>query len=155
MQHIGEIIGNQTGKQLAEASTTTTELQVFSDEERELTAYFFLRLSNIYLKKFTSCFPTDEAVDMCKRDYCKQIGTFTQDQLHAICEKLKRYIALKNPDYIWPDLNKILMLTPEIIESPCHRLINPEFALEDLTAKEARKAHGREQMRQLRERHNI
>ena len=69
---------------------TTAEPQSFSDQQRDVIAYFFLRLGNVYgTALMQSLWPTEQDLSLAKREYGAQISRFTRDHIHFGIERLK------------------------------------------------------------------
>jgi len=58
-------------------------------------------------KKMTVTFP-DEMLVAAKRMYASQIGVYTKDQINAGIEYLKTERSKGNPDFEWPNLDRII-----------------------------------------------
>jgi len=123
-------------------SMTTPAPLTFSEHERDVAGYFFLRLKNIYGSKFDQAYPSEEALQMAKREYAKSIGRFTRDQLHQAFEQVKLHKQNCIRDFEWPDVDQVLSLITPSWECRAHKPFTPENKLEDLTGKERSKEIG-------------
>ena len=96
-------------KQIQNGSTSTPH----SDDARPLkdtqaTNYLFGLLAVVFgSKKMTVTFP-DEMLVAAKRMYAAQIGVYTKDQINAGIEYLKTERSKGNPDFEWPNLDRII-----------------------------------------------
>ena len=69
---------------------TTAEPQSFSAQQRDVIAYFFLRLGNIYgTSLMQSHWPTEQDLNLAKREYGAQISRLTRAHIHFGMERLK------------------------------------------------------------------
>ena len=84
-----------------------------SDDARPLkdtqaTNYLFGLLAVVFgSKKMTVTFP-DEMLVAAKRMYASQIGVYTKQQINAGIEYLKNERSKGNPDFEWPNLDRII-----------------------------------------------
>lgn len=96
-------------KQIQNGSTSTPH----SDDARPLkdtqaTNYLFGLLAVVFgSKKMTVTFP-DEMLVAAKRMYAAQIGVYTKQQINAGIEYLKTERSKGNPDFEWPNLDRII-----------------------------------------------
>ena len=96
-------------KQIQNGSTSTPH----SDDARPLkdtqaTNYLFGLLAVVFgSKKMTVTFP-DEMLTAAKRMYASQIGVYTKQQINAGIEYLKTERSKGNPDFEWPNLDRII-----------------------------------------------
>jgi hypothetical protein len=100
---------NKAVKQIQNGSTSTPH----SDDARPLkdtqaTNYLFGLLAVVFgSKKMTVTFP-DEMLTAAKRMYASQIGVYTKQQINAGIEYLKTERSKGNPDFEWPNLDRII-----------------------------------------------
>lgn len=93
-------------------TTTRQPISEFTDQERDSTGYFFLRLQNQYPGKYQQQFPEEADIKLAKREWAKQIGQYTRDQIHEMFETVKRIRASADTKlaekFQWPDIGAIL-----------------------------------------------
>lgn len=65
---------------------TRPEQQIFSEAQRDSTAYFFFRLSNIYLAEYVRELPDEESEIAAKRENCKFVGDYTREEISKGCD---------------------------------------------------------------------
>ena len=126
-------------------SPTTTEQQIFSDHERDVTGYLFAKLMVLYANSFYLVYPSEKEVKFAKREYAKEIGRFTRDQIDVGMRHLaKLAISTERDDRIYrePNLPAILaMLGESVAPKRAHKLFEP-LALPDKSAQEKARAAG-------------
>ncbi len=124
--------------------------QNFTEVEQQATRYFFARLRTIWgAGKFNQQWPTDKDLQLSRREYAKQIGKYSQQEIDEALENAKKQKANGNPDFQWPDINIIL--------SGCNRNLNAshrEFLPAPKETKEQRQErieYGKNQIKKLRD----
>ena len=81
----------------------------FSDVEIQASKYFFARLRTIWgAGKFNQQWPTEEDMRLARREYAKEIGRHTKDEIDAALEHAKKQKANGDPEFEWPDISRIL-----------------------------------------------
>jgi len=91
--------------------------QNFSDVEQQATRYFFARLRTIWgAGKFNQQWPTEKDLQLSRREYAREIGRYSKEEIDLALDNAKKQKANGNSDYDWPDINKIL--------SGCNRNLN-------------------------------
>lgn len=65
---------------------TTKPPLIFSDEQKDSIAYFFLRLSNIYLSEYRRQLPDIESERMAKRENGKYLCGYSREQINKGCD---------------------------------------------------------------------
>ena len=83
--------------------------RIFDESERELVAWFFFRLEQIYNTKFRSQFSDELTVQAAKREWAGQICQHPRQRLTAKLEILKTQMA-GNPKLEWPNIALILAI---------------------------------------------
>lgn len=105
-------------------TTTRPSTSEFTDHERDSTAYFFLRLQNLYGSRYTAQFPEQEDIRLAKREWARQIGRYTRDQIHQMFEDVKRIQAAGDRKlaerFDWPNVGAILALHAQGWEHRVH-----------------------------------
>lgn len=126
-------------------SPTTTEQQIFSDHERDVTGYLFAKLMVLYANSFYLVYPSEKEVKFAKREYAKEIGRFTRDQIDIGMRHLaKLAISTERDDRIYrePNLPAILaMMSESVAPKRAHKLFEP-LSLPDKSAQEKARAAG-------------
>jgi hypothetical protein len=110
---------------LSQHGTTTGQpISEFTEQERDSTGYFFLRLRNLYGSKYVQQFPDEQDLKLAKREWAKQIGQYTRDQIHDMFETVKRIQASGNTKlaekFQWPDIGAILAVHAQGWEHRVH-----------------------------------
>jgi hypothetical protein len=96
-------------KQIQNGSTSTPHSENARPlKDTQATNYLFGLLAVVFgSKKMTVTFP-DEMLVAAKRMYASQIGVYTKDQINAGIEYLKTERSKGNPDFEWPNLDRII-----------------------------------------------
>jgi hypothetical protein len=77
-------------------------------KDTQATNYLFGLLAVVFgSKKMTVTFP-DEMLVAAKRMYASKIGVYTKQQINAGIEYLKTERSKGNPDFEWPNLDRII-----------------------------------------------
>lgn len=157
MQTLNNLLPDPTEKRLSPSQpTTTTPGQIseyerdFTDHERDVTAYFFLRLKNVYGSKYYEQYPTGTDVNTAKREYAARIGQLDRQKIHALFEALKAAREAGNRDLDWPDIDKILGLDSQKWETQAHKLFDRSHALEDKSAYKRSRVAGSKALDQMK-----
>lgn len=123
-------------------SATTGDL---TDDQRNLVNWFFASMRTQWgVAKYNSQFGEGNDVMFAKRHWAPRIIKYTPEQLKSMLEQADSQRIAGNEKYAWPDPAMILALEDNSWERRCHKPFEPERAIENLTAKEARIACGRE-----------
>ena len=81
----------------------------FSDVEIQATKYFFGRLRTIYgAGKFNQQWPTEADLRLARREYAKEIGRHTKEEIDQALEHAKKQKTNGDPHFEWPDISRIL-----------------------------------------------
>lgn len=113
-------------------SQTTNEQRTseFTDHERDVTGYLFAKLIVLYANSFYLVYPSDKEVRMAKREYAKQIGRFSREQVDTAIGLLARLAISherENKIYREPNIPVILALMDEAVKRDrSHQLFLPE-----------------------------
>lgn len=110
-------------------SQTTTEQQIFSEHERDVTGYLFAKLIVLYANDFYLVYPSEKEVKLAKQEYAKHIGQFSRDQIDLGLRRLAK-LAISpesaNKIYREPNLPAILaMMNEDLKRSKAHQLFLP------------------------------
>lgn len=100
---------------------------VFTEHEETATRYFYQRLRAIYgAAKYKAAFPSAIDLQISRREYAKQIGEHSREQIDFALDNAKRQMEHGEPDFMWPNIALILSgLT--LKNYPAHKcLIAPE-----------------------------
>lgn len=143
-----------SGQNSSTQSQTTEGQQVseFTDHERDITGYLFAKLIVLYANSFYLVYPSDKEVRLAKREYAKQIGKFSREQVDAAIGLLARLAISPERDnkiYREPNIPVILALMEEAVKCDrAHQLFLPEPP-ESKEEKEARLELGRKEAARL------
>ena len=110
-------------------SQTTTEQQTFSDHEKDVTGYLFAKLIVLYANSFYLVYPSEKEVKFAKREYAKQIGLYSREQIDTTV-KLLATLAIsqerENRIFREPNIPAILALMEEAVKRDrAHQLFLP------------------------------
>ena len=128
---------------------TEPQLPNFSEEERELTAWFFLRLQTIWGAKYS--YPDERTLQLTKREWCKTICQYSKEDLHRAFEEAKRQKILGHPSFLWPEIPTILGLIRRSAIKAHRPYIPPQSQLEDPAARKAADKAARKALTSMRE----
>jgi len=117
------------GQNSSTQSQTTEEQQTFSDHERDVTGYLFAKLIVLYANNFYLVYPSEKEVKFAKREYAKQIGQYSRDQIDTTL-KLLAGLAIsherENRIFRDPNIPAILALMEEAVKRDrAHQLFLP------------------------------
>jgi hypothetical protein len=141
-----------SGQNSSTDSQTTTKQQTFSDHERDVTGYLFAKLVVLYAGAFYLAYPSLKEADFAKREYAKQIGQYSRDQVDTVV-KLLAGLAIsperENRIFREPNIPAILALMEEAVKRDrSHQLFLP-VPPESPEDKEARLELGRKESSRL------
>lgn len=127
-------------------TTTGQQTSSFTDHERDVTGYLFAKLVVLYANTFYLVYPSEKEVNFAKREYAKEIGRFTREQIDVGMRHLaKLAISTERDDRIYrePNLPAILAMLDETARPKrAHKLFEP-LALPDKVSQEKAKEVGR------------
>jgi len=117
------------GQNSSTQSQTTEEQQTFSDHERDVTGYLFAKLIVLYANDFYLVYPSEKEVKFAKREYAKQIGQYSREQIDTAL-KLLASLAIsherENRIFRDPNIPAILALMEEAVKRDrAHQLFLP------------------------------
>lgn len=125
-------------------SQTTNGQQTFSDHERDVTGYLFAKLAVLYANAFYLVYPSEKEVNFAKREYAKEIGRFTRNQIDVGMKHLAKLAISTERDnriYREPNLPAILaMLDESARPKQAHKLFAPLSLPDAVSQEKARKA---------------
>lgn len=133
-------------------SQTTPEQQIFSEHEKDVTGYLFAKLIVLYANNFYLVYPSDKEVKFAKREYAKQIGQYSRDQIDAAIKLLASLIVSQDREnriFRDPNIPAILALMDEAVKRDrAHQLFLP-VPPESVKEKEKRLELGRQEAARL------
>ena len=113
----------------------TPEQQIFSDEQKDSTAYFFLRLSNIYLAEYVRQLPDEDAENAAKRENCKFIGGYTREKISKGCDWIHEQKRNHEDGWQFLDVDRCIGAIKQAnTVKACHKKYDPSKALPLLKA---------------------
>ena len=133
--------------------TTHSKTSDIDERSKQAAVYFFNRLQQIYLSKFSQAFKTGESIKLARREWVHEIGALSREQIDIGMDKVKQLCSVKDGDFEWPNIaltiglcngNYKLAKTAEqqrlkTIEEDEIRKIAREFRLADTKAQDAAK----------------
>ena len=125
--------------------TTTKKPQIFSSDEKDAIAYFFMRLFNVYgASKMQTQWPDEESLSLARREFGRQIAKFSRDKINDTFDLVHKERRSGNTRFEWPDIDAIIgLLTNESVFTGsagmlAHKIYKPENLLEYGTKAERR-----------------
>ena len=119
---------------MRQASTTTQRQQIFSADDKDAIAYFFMRLQNVFgTPKMRAQWPDDEILNLARREFGKEIAKFGRDQIDEAFQHVHKERRSGNPRFEWPNIDAILgLLTNEGVFTGsagigAHKIYAPEL----------------------------
>jgi hypothetical protein len=117
------------GQNSSTDSQTTPRQQTFSDHERDVTGYLFAKLVVLYAGAFYLVYPSLKEADFAKREYAKQIGKYSREQIDTAL-KLLASLAIsperENRIFREPNIPAVLALMEEAVKRDrAHQLFLP------------------------------
>lgn len=109
---------------------------------------FFSRLRLIYGSRFSSQFATEDAVRFARREWAKQIGRYSDEELAMALDRVKQRLVKQDSQFYWPDVGAVLSLARTRI-SAAHKVRRPALP-EPEQVMEARREVGRRGMKRIR-----
>lgn len=140
----------------AEQPSTMTKQPIFSEQQKDSTAYFFVRLKTVYGADFMRHFPDVESEKMAKREWAQQIGQYTRQQIDSMFDHVKSERMRGNEDYQWLDIGNILAILgsswqhAQQSKSVREALGEEYFALEDKGKKDRARAAGERELSKIK-----
>jgi len=141
-------------------SPITREPQIFSDHERDVTGYLFAKLAVLYANAFYLVYPSLKESDFAKREYAKQIGRYSRDQIDMTIKHLAALaISRERHDLIYrePNIPAILALMDQCVKrhglhkqfDSAYDKTTGTYRLEDQTSKAKRYEIGQREASKL------
>lgn len=113
---------------------TPHKQRTFSQDEKDITAYFFFRLSVIYQAEFYRQMPSKEAEANAKRDNCLDVGKYSREQVNKAIEWIKAQKA-DGGSWAFLDLAKCVgALKQANTKKACHKITHTAKSLPLLRA---------------------
>lgn len=130
--------------QISHTPSTTSDgdgLGEFSTEEKAKTVMFFARIQTAYgAGRFRTIARSEEELRLIRREWAKEIGLYSIDQLNRAIDRLKQRLIAGDQEYRYPDVAKILALASEPETHPSHRLFPKTLPEPEWKRAERRKA---------------
>ena len=92
---------NDSSQTQGTRSKTSNEID---ERSKHATIYFFSRLKDIYLSKFSQAFKSEDALKAARREWVHDIGQLSREQIDTGMDKIKRLCMVKNGDFDWPNV---------------------------------------------------
>lgn len=121
-----------------------------------MTAYFFMRLRTVYGAEYLRHFPDEASVNIAKREWFRQIGKYSREQIDGMFSHAKAEQMRGNDEYNWLNIGNILAILGSSWQHAAQSryvdevLERSPIAIEDLTAKEARRETGKQKLAAMR-----
>ena len=109
MRKVQDVIG-----QALTTSQTQTGSQSIADEDKQIVNMVYARLKTVFGSKYNIAFPTEKDEKLSKREWQRDIITFSLEELE------QGFKALKASDIEWPDIKSFLKLCKPIKHDPIH-----------------------------------
>lgn len=110
-------------------TTTGQPISSFTDHEKDVTGYLFAKLIVLYANSFYLVYPSEKEVVLAKREYAKQIGEYSRDQIDIGIRHLARLAISRERDdriYREPNIPAILAMLYEVAKpNRSHKLFLP------------------------------
>lgn len=130
---------------------------IFSEQEKDSTAYFFVRLKAVYGAEFMRHFPDVESERISKREWARQIGQYSREQIDGMFSHVKSERMRGNDDYQWLDIGNILAILgsswqharqSQSVDEALGR--EPHKAIENMTGREKKREINKQRMAAMR-----
>lgn len=104
---------------------TTTPPLIFSDEQKDSIAYFFLRLSNIYLSEYRRQLPDIESERMAKRENGKYLCGYSREQINKGCDWIHEQKRNSEDNWQFMDIDRCVGAIKQAnTVKACHKKTN-------------------------------
>ena len=110
MRKVQDVIG-----QALTTSQTQTGSQDVKREDKQIVNMVYARLKTVFGSKYNIAFPTEKDENLSKREWQRDIITFSLEELE------QGFKALKSSDIDWPDIKSFLKLCKPVRVDPMHR----------------------------------
>lgn len=111
MRKVQEMIG-----QALTTSQTQTGSQQVKQEDKQIVNMVYARLKTVFGNKYNIAFPTEKDERLSKREWQRDIISFSLEELE------RGFRALKSSDIEWPDIKSFLSLCKTTVKDPSHKL---------------------------------
>jgi hypothetical protein len=136
-------------KPLTECVTpeTTQQQRIFSHPERDSVAYFFLRLSNIYLAEYIRHLHNAESENLAKREFGTRVCKYSRQQIDKGCSWIHQQKENHTDGWQYLDIDRCIGAVKEAnTVKAIHRPFERDLALEDKGAQERAKSAGEREL---------
>ena len=112
---VQEVLASTSSSQISNTPATRSKTRRFTDEEIDKTNMFFARLVTIYGRSKTKTIwgDSEEQLRTTRREWAREIGKLSIQQLEEVFTKLKNRLARNDRRFAWPDIPQILALATE------------------------------------------
>jgi hypothetical protein len=125
-----------------QASTTTIKQQTFSKQDKDVIAYFFLRLQNTYgIAKMQSQWPDSHTLSLARREFGKSISRLSREQINALFDVVHDERQKGNDKFLFPDIDAILGLQKQNARIASYHKLYIPHQLAPREAQDRRKAN--------------
>lgn len=97
-------------------SQTTSGRQIsdFTDHERDVTGYLFVRFRAMYPSKFYLIWPTEKELNLTKREFARDLGRYTRQQIDEAMAHIKNRMQEGDRGFAEPNVLKALQVLGEL-----------------------------------------
>ena len=116
-----------------------------------------MRLKAVYGAEYKRHYPDEESVTLAKREWAKQIGAFSRDQIDKMFAYVKSEMTRGNDDYQWLNIGAVVSVLTNnwqhamIERADRERLQHQSKALPNLTAVERVRQKGKAEIAKIKE----
>ncbi len=129
---------------------TTHSQQIFSDEQKDVIAYFFMRLSNIYLSEYRRQLPDIESERMAKRENGKFLCGYNREQINKGCDWIHQQKRDNENNWQFLDIDRCIGAIKQAnTVKACHKISNVAKELPLLKADPESAAGSRQGLKEL------
>jgi|VirMetMinimDraft_7_1064189.scaffolds.fasta_scaffold02073_19 hypothetical protein len=130
---------------------TTQQQRIFSHPERDSVAYFFLRLSNIYLAEYIRHLHNAESENLAKREFGTRVCKYSRQQIDKGCSWIHQQKENHTDGWQYLDIDRCIGAVKEAnTVKSIHKPFEPDLALEDQGAKDRAITAGKEALNKMR-----
>ena len=156
MQNIKQLLPNVSGtERILEPLQTITKGPLISEQTKDVTAYFFMRLEKVYGLLFRNRWPDEKTLRMAKVEWAAQLGQYSREQLDKAFDRLHNIRQMPEVDrrYQYPDPDAVLGLVTNFLgiddKVGCHKPFE-RLALPDKAAQERAKVAGAKALAEMK-----
>lgn len=125
------------------STTTPPRISEPTEQQRDSTAYFFLRLRTVYGAEYLRHFPDEESVRLAKREWFEQIGQYSREDIDRAFAHVKHERIRGSDQYTWLEIGAVLaILGASTWQTAAHKPFE-QLALPDKAAQERARVAGR------------